>query len=99
MNTDAATWLKILVWCVPVIFGAGGIYASVIHTSKEISAMKSDVKRIDTNHADHKSTVGHPVTETRLSQIETNQKSILVRQQRLGENISAICQATGAKCQ
>ena len=96
---EQISWLKVLVWCIPVIFGAGGIYASVVHSKDAVAEVKADVKQLEVSQATHRSTVGHAVTESRLSQIEENQKSILVRQQQVGENVSAICQATGAKCQ
>lgn len=82
-----------------MIFGAGGMYVSVSHSGDAVKEVRADVKSLRADQADHKSNVGHEVTKARLAQIETNQNAIMIRQQRVGENVSAICQATGAKCQ
>lgn len=92
-------WVKVLVWCIPVIFGAGGMYASVSHSKDGVAEVKLNLQKLDQAQSDHKSNVGHSVTEARLNKIEENQTSILIRQQKVGENVSAICQVTGAKCQ
>jgi len=85
-------YVKVLVWLIPVIFGAGGVYAHVARSSSDVSEVRKEV----TAHT--KEGVGHTGTQVRLDKIETNQTQILTEQRSNAENIAAICQATGAKC-
>lgn len=85
-------YVKILVWLIPVIFGAGGVYAHVNRASADADSVKKTV----IEHT--QKGVGHTATQVRLDQMEKNQARILSEQKSNGENIAAICQATGAKC-
>mgnify|MGYP001388480662 CR=1 FL=1 len=92
-------WIKVLVWLVPVVFGAGGIYASVSHSKAEVQSFKTDLEQVKKEISDHtKAGVGHEATRSRLDRIETGQLRIMSRQQVQSENIAAICQATNARC-
>lgn len=92
-------WVKVLVWLIPVVFGAGGIYTSVARSQDDIDMIKKDLVATKAEVADHtKAGVGHLGTKTRLKQIEKGQEKIITRQQIQSENIAAICQATKANC-
>ena len=92
-------WVKILVWMIPVIFGAGGLFVSLNQSRADVAEMKKDIVQVKQEIGDHaKQGVGHSVTKSRLRRIEKGQEKILTRQQISVENIAAICQATGAKC-
>ena len=92
-------WVKVLIWCIPVIFGAGGIYTALSHSREAIVTLSTDVKSVKGEVSDHtRQGVGHTATKARLERIEKNQGAIMVRQQSSGENISAICQKIGATC-
>lgn len=84
-------YVKMMVWLIPVIFGAGGVYAHVSRASADASEVRRVVQ-------EHKEGVGHPVTAVRLDRIETNQNQMLIEQKKNAANIAAICQATGANC-
>lgn len=92
-------WLKVVIWSIPVVFGAGGIYASIAHSSSDLSSVKADLTQVKKDVSDHtKAGVGHEATRSRLDRIETGQIRIISRQQVQSENIAAICQATNARC-
>lgn len=84
--------MKILVWLIPVIFGAGGVYAHVSRASADADSVRKTVLE----HT--QKGVGHTATQVRLDQMEKNQTQIISEQRSNAENIAAICQATGAKC-
>ena len=90
---------KAILWLLPFIFGAGGVYASLQRTGVELAKVEQVVdtneKRLNGHLA---SGFGHDGARERVIKIETNQQQIIVRQQRAAENIAAICQATGASC-
>lgn len=90
---------KVVIWLVPVIFGAGGVYASLQRTGTELTKVAAAADTIEKRLNDHTSSAfGHDAARDRVVKIETNQQQIIVRQQRAAENIAAICQATGASC-
>ena len=92
-------YIKILVWSIPVVFGAGGFYAAAQGTSDKVAAIEGRVKESEKLLSDHTiKGVAHSGTRARLDQFEKNQQQILERQQRAVSNIAAICQATGAQC-
>ena len=92
-------WVKVLVWAIPVVFGAGGIYASVSQSKAEVRDLKKGLELIKDEVSSHKNEgVGHQSTKTRLHRIEAGQIRIITRQQIQSENIAAICQATKARC-
>ena len=92
-------YIKVLVWLIPVIFGAGGLYASAAGTADKVTQIEARVMAVDKALDDHsRQGVGHSGTGARLSQIERNQIQFMERQERATRNIAAICQATGANC-
>ncbi len=90
---------KALIWLVPVIFGAGGVYASLQRAGADVERIekvsKANEKLVQTHTA---AAFGHEGAKERIKKIETNQQQIITRQQRAGENIAAICEATKANC-
>ena len=96
MNKDSA--LKIALWCVPVLFGAGALYNTVLGSSADVSEVQEKIEA-------HEDLKAHPVTEERITQTEeqiteilTEQRAVRAEQIEQGENLAAICQATGANC-
>ena len=90
MSRDAA--LKIALWVVPVLFGMGALYQTVLGSSSDLAAVQQKIE----SHEDLKA---HPVTEERLETIAVEQRALRVEQAEQGENIAAICAAIeGAKC-
>ena len=99
MDNQSSYWVKILVWCIPVIFGAGGVYASFSRTTADVKTIQKEVGSVKQQVSEHeKRGVGHSGTKARLKRIERNQTAIMTRQQAAGENLSAICTKIGADC-
>ena len=87
--------LKVALWLVPMVFAAGGFWA-LTHSNTE--ALSEDVAHARAAIEAHEDLRAHPVTEQRLETIVTEQRAVRSEQARQGENIAAICQATGASC-
>jgi|GEM_PF-5902419 len=87
--------VKAIIWSIPIIFGAGGFYAFI--TSNTIS-LTNDVAEVQIGLSEHKELKAHPVTEERIDTILTEQRAVRAEQKEQGENIAAICAATGARC-
>ena len=89
MNKDVA--LKIALWSVPVLFGMGSLFQTVLGST-------ADVVDVETRLEAHEDLKAHPVTEERIDTILTEQRAVRAEQIEQGENLAAICQATGANC-
>ena len=89
MNKDVA--LKIGLWAIPTLFGMGALYQTVLGSSADVIEVQSELD----SHEDLKA---HPVTETRIDTILTEQRTIRDEQKVQGQNLAAICSATGASC-
>jgi archaellum component FlaF (FlaF/FlaG flagellin family) len=89
MNKDLA--LKAAIWVIPVLFGMGAMYQTVLGSSVDVVEVKQQLDR-------HEDLRAHPVTEEKLDVISVEQKALRVQQTQQGENIAAICQATNARC-
>lgn len=101
MNLPSADNLivKIIFWCIPVIFGAGAIYSTSNRAMADAQKVYADAVRIESNLEDHmREAIGHSGTAEKLAQIEKHQAQILEDQKINGQNLAAICQATGANC-
>ena len=46
-------YIKILVWSIPVVFGAGGFYAAAQGTSDKVAAIEVRVKESEKLLSDH----------------------------------------------
>lgn len=89
MNKDLA--MKVALWCVPVLFGAGALYQTVLGSSADVVAVESRLEA-------HEDLTAHPVTEERIDTILTEQRDIRDEQKIQGQNLAAICSVTGASC-
>ena len=89
MNKDLA--LKAAIWVLPVLFGAGALYQTVLGSS-------ADVVEVEARLEAHEDLKAHPVTEERIDTILTEQRDIRDEQKVQGQNLAAICAATNASC-
>jgi len=87
--------LKMLIWSIPIVFSFGGFYALMMSTS---ASLENDVAAIQVGLREHEALKAHPVTEERIDTILIEQRAIRTVQSIQSSNISAICQATGARC-
>jgi len=96
------TWIKLILWAIPIIFAGGSLYYQQTNTAERVSNLSGDID-------EHVDLIGHPVIVTRADEIEEEiediqtkmieeQRLIRTEQQRAAENISSICQVTGAQC-
>ena len=89
MSKDNA--LKIALWVIPTLFGMGALYQTVLGSSADVAEVQEELEA-------HQDLKAHPVTEERLDTIVTEQRAVRAEQKDQGENIAAICAATGANC-
>lgn len=92
------TALKLALWGLPMVFFSGSLYLQT-----QLTADKAD--RVEQRAVSHDALPGHPVLTQRVTALESEtremlheQRVIRQEQQRVIENISAICQATNARC-
>ena len=95
MSAQTEHRLKIALWAIPIIFSCGAFYAVTTASSADVTA---DVASIKAELDKHEALRAHPVTEERIDTILTEQRAVRAEQREQAENISAICQATGARC-
>jgi len=88
---DSSTALKIGLWLVPVLFGLGAIYQTMIGSSADVVKVAADIEQ-------HAALESHPVTGARLEIIVTEQRALREDVAEQAISIAAICQATGASC-
>ncbi len=99
VNERTSSVFKVLVWIIPVVFGAGGIVMSLNRAVSDVAEVEAAIERLKEDVVDHaRDGVGHPGTRARLKRIETNQQQIIDRQQETFQSLGAICSATGARC-
>ena len=99
------TILRMLVWSIPVIFGAGSVVQLV--NSGDLAVHEVEAKTLSNTDAirAHSSLAGHPVAMTQINYLTTKQEEMAEEQREMREmqqdiavNLAAICQATGASC-
>ena len=95
MSAQTEHRLKIALWAIPIIFSCGAFYSVTTASSADVTA---DVASIKADLDKHEALRAHPVTEERIDTILTEQRAVRAEQREQAENISAICQATGARC-
>jgi hypothetical protein len=90
--------LKAGVWLVPIVFTAGGLMWQSGEVRAELSSLVGD---FDT----HERLEAHPVANVQLEEHREVLEELMVEQRAMRSeqteqavNISAICQATGARC-
>jgi len=87
--------LKMALWAIPLIFSAGSFYAVATVGGADTAER---VEQIEDGLKIHTALKAHPVTEERINTIMIEQRAIRDVQSVQSSNISAICQATGARC-
>jgi hypothetical protein len=85
------TILKVALWCVPVLFGAGSLFQMVAGSSAQVAEVAADIE-------EHQALEAHPVGRAKLEIIVTEQRAMRDDVARQAASIAAICQATGASC-
>lgn len=95
MTTTTEHRLKMALWAVPIIFSCGGFWALMTSTSSQLT---HEVAEIQVDLQEHTKLKAHPVTEERIDTILTEQRDIRDEQKVQGQNLAAICSATGANC-
>ena len=96
MTAQTEHRLKMLLWVIPVVWGFGGFWALMMSTS---ASLESDVAAVQTGLHKHESLKAHPVTESRLDVIVTEQRALRNSMSEANENLAAICAAIpGARC-
>ena len=91
-------FIRIAQWAMPVVFAAGGLYATFHSLTSDVAAVE---RKVDA----HEVLDSHPVSAFKLQELQTTQvamqteqREMRTEQQQAAENIAAICQATGARC-
>jgi len=88
---DPATLLKVALWCIPVLFGLGAMYQTMVGSSVDVATVVADLDS-------HESLDSHPVTGAKLETIVVEQRALRDDVAEQAISIAAICQATGAQC-
>ncbi len=103
MNKDML--IKVLVWSIPVIFGAGALLQTITSDTADIGNLQDKVEAQEQALASHEGLSGHPVSQTQIQhltdqqdQMMTEQREMRAEQRAIAVDLSAICQATGATC-
>ena len=95
MTAQTEHRLKMALWAIPLIFSAGSFYAVATVGGADTAER---VEQIEEGLKIHTALKAHPVTEERINTIMIEQRAIRDVQSVQSSNISAICQATGARC-
>jgi hypothetical protein len=95
MTAQTEHRLKVALWLIPLIFSAGSFYGFLTIGNADVSAR---VEQVEDGLKIHSALKAHPVTEERLSVILAEQRDIRTEQKIQGQNLAAICSATGARC-
>jgi len=82
---------KVAVWITIVLWSAGGMFARMLDTREDVANLSVDVKH-------HMLQTGHPVGLERLDTVLSEQKELRRDVVEQGQQLAAICQATGADC-
>lgn len=90
--------LKAALWLVPIIFTAGGLMWQSGEVRVEVSSLIEDF-------GTHEKLEAHPIAAVQLEEhrevleeLMVEQRAMRTEQTEQAVNISAICQATGARC-
>ena len=95
MTAQTEHRLKMALWLVPIMFSAGSLYSVVTVGNADVTER---VEQIEEGLKIHSALKAHPVTESRMDRMLVEQLEIRKTQAVQASNISAICQATGARC-
>jgi hypothetical protein len=96
MSAQTEHRLKVALWIVPIIFSIGSFYGVVTVGSADVSQR---VEQIASGLAIHTALKAHPVGESRMDTIITEQRELRDDMAEANENLAAICAAIpGARC-
>ena len=96
MTAQTEHRLKMALWLVPIIFSAGSLYSVVTVGNADVTER---VEQIEEGLKIHSALKSHPVTESRLDVIVTEQRALRTSMAEANENLAAICAAIpGARC-
>ena len=95
MTAQTEHRLKMALWAIPLVFSAGSFYAVSTVGGADTAER---VEQIEEGLKIHTALKAHPVTESRMDRMLDEQLEIRKTQAVQASNISAICQATGARC-
>lgn len=105
VSVDKDMALKVLLWSVPVIFGAGTLVQMVSSDTSDMGSLETQVEIHEKALVAHSALSGHAVSQTQIQhltdqqdQMITDQRVMRVEQQSMAQDLAAICQATGAHC-
>jgi hypothetical protein len=87
--------LKVAIFLLPLVFAAGSLIATATQSTAQV---EEQIEEVRSGLAIHSALKAHPVTEERINTIMLEQRAIRDTQSVQSANISAICQATGARC-
>jgi len=106
LSNKLESMLKIVLWVIPIIFAGGVWYSTMESTKADVVRNEKSIKDLSKDVTLHDKQDAHPVTKTKLNQIQKEvedirieQRVMRVEQTKSSINLSAICQATGANCQ
>tara|TARA_R100000808_G_scaffold9885_1_gene26831 strand:- start:441 stop:731 length:291 start_codon:yes stop_codon:yes gene_type:complete len=95
MSLSEDSKLKIAIFLLPLVFSAGIVVATLTSSTE---AVEAEIEEVKEGLSAHSALKAHPVTESRIDTIMMEQRAIRDTQSVQSSNISAICQATGARC-
>ncbi len=97
--------VKILIWSIPVIFGAGAFVQVVTSDTASLGDLREKVEAQGKALATHEGLSGHPVSQTQIQHLTVQQDQMMQEQRAMRDeqrdiamDLAAICQATGATC-
>ena len=96
MTAQTEHRLKMALWAIPIIFSTGSFYAITTVSSADVS---DRVERVEDGLRLHSALKAHPVGESRMDTIITEQRELRDDMAEANENLAAICAAIpGARC-
>ena len=79
--------VKGIFWLVPVIFGAGGVYANISSAQEKVATVEKRLENVESKFEIHDKMPAHPVTAKEIKTIKRQQREILVEQRNLSRNL------------
>lgn len=95
MTAQTEHRLKVALWLVPIVFSLGSLYSVVTVGNADVSER---VGQVEAGLKIHAALKAHPVGAEKIETILMEQRDIRAEQKIQGQNLAAICSATGARC-
>jgi hypothetical protein len=96
MTAQTEHRLKMALWAIPLIFSAGSFYGFLTVGNADVTER---VEQIEEGLKIHSALKSHPVGESRMDTIITEQRELRRDMSEANENLAAICAAIpGARC-